>query len=201
MFRYTNEIGKRFIKMIVKNNFSDILQIQDVVHDDQRGFFSEIYNQNYFLNLGVKDKFIQDNLSYSQKRGTLRGLHYQIDPYSQSKLLRVMKGKIIDCFVDLRIGSKTFEKHYLIELDAKSGWVYIPKGFAHGFCTLEDETIVMYKVDEYYSKEDDRGVVWNDSTFNIDWPIEDKKLIISEKDRNLPEWKKLKIENKFYYGK
>ncbi len=187
--------------MIVNDIFSGVLQINDTIYNDKRGFFSEIYNKEEFSNIEIKNTFIQDNLSYSEKRGTLRGLHYQVNPYPQSKLLRVIKGKILDCFVDLRIGSQTYEEYSSIELDPSAGWIYIPKGFAHGFCTLEDNVTVMYKVDEFYSSDDDRGIAWNDPFFNINWPIDEAELIISDKDRNLPEWDKLKKENKFYYEK
>ena len=187
--------------MKVNNIFSGVLQINDTVHSDDRGFFSEIYNENELVNLGIKNNFIQDNMSYSKKRGTLRGLHFQINPYSQSKLLRVIGGKILDCFVDLRIGSKTYGKYNTIELDPSSGWIYIPKGFAHGFCTLEDNTSILYKVDNCYSAKHDKGIVWNDPALNINWLIKDESLVISKKDRKLPKLEKLKEEDKFYYDK
>ena len=140
------------------------------------------------IELGIEDDFIQDNSSFSIYSNTLRGIHFQINPYAQSKLIKVDKGKIFDVFIDLRRNSSNFETHSSYVLTPKDGWLYIPRGYAHGFCTLESDTRVIYKVDNYYNKEFEQGLKWDDPFFDINWPIDKKKLIISDKDLNLPFW-------------
>ncbi len=186
--------------MIIKKIFNDVCIINPVSFDDERGYFEEFYNYDNFRNLGIKEKFTQDNLSFSAKRGTIRGLHFQKDEYSQSKLLRVLKGEIQDVFIDLRKDSKTFAKYHSINLKEESGWIYIPKGYAHGFCTLTDNTKVMYKVDIPYSPSHDSGIRWNDNYFSINWSIGDQEPILSEKDNDLPFWKDIKNKISFSYG-
>tara|TARA_B110000444_G_scaffold261018_1_gene310514 strand:- start:13370 stop:13927 length:558 start_codon:yes stop_codon:yes gene_type:complete len=172
--------------------FNDVIKIIPNVSRDSRGFFSESYNKAVMFDLGIKEDFIQDNHSFSKYSNTLRGLHFQIPPYAQSKLIKVLSGSIFDVFVDLRKDSETFQKFESCTLGPDDGWLYIPKGFAHGFSTLEDNTNVSYKVDNYYSKDHERGINWNDSFFSIDWPIDIEKKIISEKDSNLPIWNNTK---------
>ena len=153
--------------------------------DDDRGWFTESYNKERFVNFGLDADFIQDNHSYSKKKGTLRGIHFQNNPKAQAKLVRCTKGSILDVVVDLRKGSDTYKKWISCELsDKNKKQLYIPKGFGHGFVTLEDDVEVQYKVDEYYSKEHDRCIRFNDPALNIDWGVDNP--ILSEKDAKAP---------------
>lgn len=153
---------------------------------DDRGFFSETYNARALSKLGIDQVFVQDNHSLSSVCGTVRGLHFQSPPYAQSKLVRVVRGSILDVAVDIRAGSPTFGNHVAIELSAKN-WLQllIPAGFAHGFCTLEPDTEVLYKVDALYSAPHDAGLLWNDPSLEIDWP-EFAGAQVSEKDTKQP---------------
>lgn len=165
----------------------EVILIEPRIFKDSRGFFYELYNQSAFTAQGIKENFIQDNVSFSSK-GVLRGLHYQIPPKAQAKLVRVLKGAILDIVVDLRKASKTFGKHVAVRLDAeKREMLYVPAGFAHGFCALEDDTEVLYKVSNFYSPEHERGVLWNDPDLKIEWPAMD--FIILEKDKLFPPLK------------
>ena len=172
--------------------FDDIKLLKPNIYNDKRGFFLEMYNKKVFKNLNIKDDFVQDNLSFSKKKGTVRGLHFQKKPFSQSKLLRVLNGKIQDVFIDLRKNSKTFEVAGSEILSPEEGWIYIPHGFAHGFCTLTDNVQILYKVDSHYSEGVDSGIKWNDAFFNIDWMLDYEKVIISDKDEKLPSWEDIK---------
>lgn len=159
--------------------------IEPIVHGDHRGFFMESYNETLMHEAGVKYNFIQDNQSLSAQPGVLRGLHYQLNPKAQTKLLRVVAGAIYDVIVDIRRGSPTFgqwEGFILSEYNHRQ--LLVPQGFAHGFCTLVPNTQVMYKVDEYYSPEHDRGILWNDPALGIDWPTSNP--VLSEKDQKHP---------------
>jgi dTDP-4-dehydrorhamnose 3,5-epimerase len=158
--------------------------------EDARGFFSETYNANAFLNAGITVGFVQDNQSLSMLTGTLRGLHGQRDPFAQDKLVRVAHGRIFDVAVDARSGSPSFGRWAAAEISADS-WnqIFIPAGFLHGFCTLEPNTEVHYKVSKFYSAAHEFGVRWNDPDLKITWPIEDDRIILSEKDRALPLFK------------
>lgn len=154
--------------------------IQPRVFEDSRGYFYESYNQNAFENAGIKDNFVQSNQSLSQK-GVLRGMHFQIPPHDQSKLVRVIRGAVLDVVVDIRQGSPTYGKHFSIELSEENKtMLYIPSGFAHGFLTLRDETLFSYKCGTFYNKDAEQGLMWNDSEIGIDWKIENP--ILSEKD-------------------
>lgn len=169
----------------LKSKLNDVILVTPEVFGDNRGFFMESYNKKTFENLGIDNYFIQDNHSLSQEAGTLRGLHYQLNPKAQSKLIRVTKGVIYDVVVDLRKNSSTYkewEGFILSEYNKRQ--LLVPKGFAHGFCTLVTNTEVLYKVDEFYSKENDRGIAWNDPALNINWPTE--APILSEKDKDHP---------------
>ena len=137
---------------------------------------------------------MQDNISFSKDPGTIRGLHFQNNPFSQGKLLRVIKGSIEDFFIDLRPSSNNYENFSSIKLNYNTGSIYIPQGFAHGFCTLEKDTIVMYKVDQFYSKKHESGIRWNDDYFRIKWPLNNVEPVISEKDANLPFWNEIKTK-------
>jgi len=164
----------------------DVLLIEPKVFKDERGYFMETYKFTEFEKFGIKN-FVQENQSLSVK-GVIRGLHYQKNPYAQGKLVRVIKGEIFDVAVDIRKGSSTYGK-YVSEIlsDENKYMVYIPEGFAHGFCVLSDEAIVNYLTTAEYNKECDRGIIWNDEDIGIDWPI--KNPIISEKDKRHPKLK------------
>ncbi|KCZ89261.1 MULTISPECIES: dTDP-4-dehydrorhamnose 3,5-epimerase [Hyphomonas] len=154
---------------------------------DDRGFFSETYNAQRFKEAGIDADFVQDNHSLSAKRGTVRGLHYQAPPFAQAKLVRVLRGAIIDVAVDVRKGSPTYGKWVSAELSAQNGvQIYVPRGFLHGFATLEPDTEIAYKVDNYYSKECDGAVLWNDPTLAIDWGIPSAEAVLSDKDAAAP---------------
>lgn len=160
------------------------------VFQDERGFFVESYSRKVFNELGIKADFVQDNHSMSTARGVLRGLHFQNPPHAQAKLVRVTKGAVCDVIVDLRKDSKTYGKWESFELSAQNSWMlYVPRGFAHGFVTLEDYTEFQYKVDNYYAPESDSGIIWNDEDLKIHWPIENP--ILSEKDLKLQKFKDL----------
>ncbi len=177
---------------IVKTYIDDLLIIIPKVFEDERGYFYESYNKNKFEEHKLFYNFIQDNQSKS-KYGTIRGLHFQSEPYAQAKLVRVLSGKILDVAVDLRNNKKTFGKSFAIELSEKNKkQLLVPRGFAHGFAVLSETAIVSYKIDNIYKPEFERSIVYNDLTLNIDWKIDKKDVIISEKDKS---------ENVFYYQK
>ncbi len=154
---------------------------------DHRGFFSETYNRRAAAEAGIHLEFIQDNHSRSAEAGTVRGLHFQSAPYAQDKLVRVPRGRILDVAVDLRRSSPTFGRHVAVELSADN-WrqLLIPIGFAHGLCTLEPDTEVLYKVTNYYSPTHDHGLAFDDPALGIAWPIDPAEAILSDKDRRLP---------------
>src|SRR4051794_30186664 len=154
---------------------------------DQRGFFSETYNRRDFTRAGMAGDFVQDNHSLSVEIGTVRGLHYQLPPAAQAKLVRVVRGAVLDVAVDLRRGSPTFGRHVAQTLSpGRWNQMFVPVGFAHGFCTLEPDTEVVYKVTGYYSRAHDRGVRWDDPGLAIDWPVDPTAAVLSDKDRALP---------------
>lgn len=154
---------------------------------DDRGFFSETYNVKSFAKAGIEVSFVQDNHSYSAARGVVRGLHYQLLPFAQDKLVRVMQGAILDVAVDIRKSSPTFGQWIAVEVSAeKWNQILVPKGFAHGFITLEDNTEVIYKVTDYYSPEHDRSIRFDDPEIGIDWPIPSTGIQLSEKDQKAP---------------
>lgn len=158
---------------------------------DKRGFFSETFIASQFSKeTGVDLEFVQDNFSYSKHKGTVRGLHYQAPPFAQGKLVRCSRGEVIDVAVDARPGSPTFGEHISAVLSAKNGLqIWVPAGFLHGFATLTDDCEVAYKVTNYYSKEFDGNVLWNDPALDIDWGISEKDAILSEKDKTAPRFK------------
>jgi len=163
----------------------DAALLEPVVHGDHRGFFMESYNKAVMQQLGIKYNFIQDNQSLSAEAGVLRGLHYQLNPKAQTKLIRVLAGAIYDVILDVRKSSPTFGQWVAVILsESNKRQLLIPKGFAHGFCTLVPNTQVLYKVDEYYSPENDRGILWNDPALAIDWPVSEP--LLSDKDRRHP---------------
>lgn len=155
--------------------------------EDARGFFAETYNRSAFREIGVTNDFIQDNHSLSRDRGTVRGLHFQVSPAAQAKLVRVLRGAICDVAVDLRRSSATFGQSAAVTLSAANGHqLLVPAGFAHGFCTLEPDTEVFYKVDAPYAREHERGVRWDDPSLGIRWPVRSSEAVLIERDRILP---------------
>lgn len=167
--------------------FKDAKIIIPKVFSDERGFFLESYSAEDFKKHGIDNVFIQDNHSKSVDIGVLRGLHYQRPPYAQAKLVRVTRGAVIDVIVDIRKDSDTYGQWESYELTADNfKMLFVPQGFAHGFCTIEPNTEFMYKVDSYYNKEAEDGIIWNDQDLAIKWPTD--KPILSEKDKLLPEF-------------
>jgi dTDP-4-dehydrorhamnose 3,5-epimerase len=156
-------------------------------HSDSRGFFSETHNQRTWDERGLTFRFVQDNHSYSREAGVVRGMHFQSAPYAQDKLVRVVRGRILDIVVDIRRSSLTFGRHLAIELSSDN-WqqLLVPVGFAHGFCTLEPHTETLYKVTNYYSAQHDRGIAWDDPDLRLPWPISPDCAILSDKDRQWP---------------
>ena len=156
-------------------------------HEDDRGFFSEVYNRRALAAVGLTDVYVQDNHSLSRDAGTIRGLHFQIEPHAIAKLIRVTRGSIVDVVVDIRHGSPTFGQHFTVELSAESGdQLYVPIGCAHGFCTTEPNTEVIYKVTDHWSNDVDRGIAWNDPDLGIKWPVGEDEAVLSDKDRGQP---------------
>jgi dTDP-4-dehydrorhamnose 3,5-epimerase len=157
---------------------------------DARGYFSETYKKSAFDEFGLDVSFVQDNESLSQQVGVVRGLHFQTPPFAQAKLVRVVRGAIFDVAVDIRRGSPSYGKWVSATLTGEKGeQLFIPHGFAHGFCTLEPDTIVAYKVDAPYARENDAGILWNDPDLAIDWPIDPANAVLSDKDRVQPRLK------------
>jgi dTDP-4-dehydrorhamnose 3,5-epimerase len=157
---------------------------------DVRGYFVETYNEQLFRQTGNMLDFVQDNQSFSIRKGTIRGLHFQLPPAVQAKLVRVLRGSIFDVVVDLRLESPTYGQWIAEQISAESDeQIFVPRGFAHGFCTLEPNTEVAYKVDSYYDPASESGIIWNDPSLNIPWPIGVNEAILSEKDRKLGSFK------------
>lgn len=170
---------------VIETLLNDVYLLEPKVFGDTRGYFMESYNKKVFTELGLDFDFVQDNQSLSAQVGVIRGLHYQLNPKAQTKLVRVLQGAIYDVVIDIRKSSPTFGKWqgFILSEDNKRQ-LLVPKGFAHGFCTLVPNTVVAYKVDEYYSPEHDRGILWNDPALGIDWPT--SQPILSEKDKCHP---------------
>jgi len=174
----------------------DIFYITPKRHGDHRGFFAETYRKDMLKEAGIDIDFVQDNMSLSATKHTLRGLHFQKEPYAQDKLVSVLQGRILDVAVDIRKNSKTFGKHIIQELSAEKGdQLLIPKGFAHGFLTLTENTLISYKVSEYYNADADSGIAWDDSELNIDWGLGQNQPILSEKDQSLQSFSEYKEKN------
>jgi dTDP-4-dehydrorhamnose 3,5-epimerase len=166
----------------VETGIQGLFVFEPKVFEDSRGYFFEAYNSSVYAQQGISVQFVQDNQSRSEY-GVIRGLHYQLDPYAQTKLVRVLSGKILDVAVDIRKGSPTFGRVYSIELSSENKkQLYIPKGFAHGFSVLSEIAEVLYKCDAFYNKESEAGIMYNDADLNIDWQIPAEKAKISDKD-------------------
>ncbi|WP_299395335.1 dTDP-4-dehydrorhamnose 3,5-epimerase [Pelagibius sp.] len=166
--------------------------IKAVKHGDHRGFFSETYSKRDLAAAGIEADFVQDNQSLSAAVGTVRGLHFQVPPCAQAKLLRVVRGAVFDVAVDLRRGSPSYGRHVAVTVSA-ADWnqIFIPVGFAHGFCTVEPDTEVIYKVSDYYAPEAERGLLWNDPELGIDWPVAAAEAVLSPRDGQWPPLREL----------
>ena len=177
---------------VLATEIAEVKLIVPRIHRDHRGFFSETYNRADLAALGVNLEFVQDNHSLSVERGVVRGLHFQIPPFAQDKLLRVIRGSVFDVALDIRRESPTYGKHVARVISA-ADWnqFLVPAGFAHGFCTLEANTEVIYKVTNYYSPEHDRGLLWNDEDLGITWPVTNAEAILSDKDKKQPRFRDL----------
>lgn len=164
-------------------------------HCDSRGCFSEAYNKRAFAAAGIEDEFVQDNQSFSEQAGTIRGFHFQKLPHAQAKLVRVIAGRIMDCALDLRRNSPSYGHCVVRELSVENrSQMYIPVGFAHAFCTLEPKTQVIYKVTSFYAPGAEAGIIWSDPDLHIDWPVPRSRVICSEKDAQLPKMRDLESE-------
>lgn len=186
----------------IRTAIPDVIIIEPTVHGDSRGYFVETFRQDKLEEfLGYQINFCQDNESKSRK-GVLRGLHYQLPPHTQTKLVRVISGRVLDVAVDIRKNSPTFGQHVAVELSAENKkQLLIPRGFAHGFVVLQDDTIFAYKVDSYYSPECDRGIAFDDKNLNIDWLLNHDELNLSAKDKTQPKLFDIKDDKEiFEYG-
>ena len=174
-------------------SIADVVLIEPIVHGDNRGYFVETFRQDLFeKTIGYKVNFVQDNESRSTK-GVLRGLHYQLPPYTQAKLVRVTEGSVLDVAVDIRKSSSTFGQHVAVKLTAENKHqLFVPQGFAHGFVVISDSAIFNYKVDNYYAPEHDRGIAFDDESLAIDWQLPQAVLKLSDKDKSYPNLAKAK---------
>ena len=172
---------------VISTDIAEIKELRPVRHRDPRGFFSEIFRDDVLMRHGIDAAFVQENHSLSVDRGVIRGLHFQVPPEGQAKLVRVSAGSILDVAVDIRHGSPTYGRHVAIVLTAAEGnQLFVPEGFAHGFCTLEPNTELVYKVSRYYSPAHDLGMLWNDPSLGIAWPVAESAASLSDKDRRQP---------------
>lgn len=174
---------------ITATEIPGVLLLKPRYFQDPRGYFVETYNLRAAHMAGLNAEFVQDNQAFSHQRGTVRALHFQVPPHAQAKLVRVLRGSIYDVAVDLRAGSPTYGHWTAATLTAERGeQVFVPRGFAHGYCTLEADTEVTYKVDDYYAPDCERGLIWNDPDLAIDWPVNASEAVLSDKDLKLPRF-------------
>ena len=167
--------------------FSGLCVITPVRHMDARGFFAETYHAARYAEAGIDVAFVQDNHSRSEAKGTIRGLHFQKPPHAQDKLVSCVRGRLLDVVVDIRRGSPSFGRSFSVELSPENGkQLFVPAGFAHGFCALEDGTEISYKVSDFYAPESDAGMAFDDPQVAIEWPVSPAEIILSDKDRQLP---------------
>ena len=179
-----------------KTRFDEVLIIEPEVIYDNRGFFMEVYRKSEFEQLGISTGFVQDNHSFTAAKGTIRGMHFQKNPMAQCKLIRVVRGEILSVVVDIRRGSSTFGRWISVSMSAENKkQLFVPGGFANGYCSLSDETDVCYRVDNYYAPEYDRAFRWDDPAVGIEWPVSDP--ILSERDRSAPLL--AEVDNNFVY--
>jgi dTDP-4-dehydrorhamnose 3,5-epimerase len=177
---------------VIETKLEGCYIIEPDVFGDNRGYFTETYNKQKFEENGILNEFIQDNQSLSKEKGTLRGIHFQKDPMSQAKLVRCTQGAVYDVAVDLREGSVTFGEWIAVELSAENHkQLFLPRGFGHAFQTITENAIFQYKVDNLYSKENERGIIYNDPDINVEWPIENP--VLSEKDKISPTLRKVDL--------
>jgi dTDP-4-dehydrorhamnose 3,5-epimerase len=188
---YVAMVGDRLMD-IKTTELPGVLVLKPRRFADPRGYFVETYNAQRFRQCGIVVPFVQDNQSFSICKGTIRGLHFQLPPAAQAKLVRVLRGRIFDVAVDLRLGSPTYGQWIAEEISAEGGeQIFVPHGFAHGFCTLEPNTEVAYQVDSYYAPASESGIIWDDPSLNILWPVAPNEAILSDKDRQLGTFKAL----------
>lgn len=181
----------------IETPISGLFVFEPKVFEDARGYFFESFNSNTFAEIGINTNFVQDNQSKSSY-GVLRGLHYQLNPNAQAKLVRVISGEVLDVAVDIRAGSPTFGQHYSILLSAENKrQLYIPRGFAHGFVVLSENAEFFYKCDNFYNKEADAGILYSDNTLAIDWKVPASAILVSDKDKNLPVFNESKNNFQF----
>ena len=177
---------------IIKTDFPGLIIIEPKVFGDARGYFFESYNEKVMADAGIETVFRQDNQSLS-KYGVIRGLHFQLNPHSQTKLIRVLEGAVYDVALDMRMGSPTFGKWFGVELSTENKrQLYIPQGFAHGFSVLSEQAAILYKCDNFYNPQSEGGVLYNDPALGIDWKVDSAKAIVSDKDKILPTFDKVK---------
>jgi dTDP-4-dehydrorhamnose 3,5-epimerase len=173
---------------------SDVKIVTPDRFGDHRGYFSEVYNEQGYFEAGINARFVQDNHSLSEAANTVRGMHFQSGLFAQAKLIRVTRGRVLDVAVDIRRSSPSYGKHVAIELSAENGrQLFVPIGFAHGFCTLEPNTEIQYKVSAYYSAAHDHGLAWDDPALGIEWPVEPSDAVLSVKDRRHPTLAELPV--------
>lgn len=181
----------------IETDFPGLIIFEPSIWEDDRGYFFESYNQQVFSEAGINVNFLQDN-QVSSVYGVIRGLHFQMDPYAQSKLIRVLSGSILDVAVDIRNGSPTYGKVYSLELSAENKkQLLVPKGFAHGYSVLSNTAEVHYKCDAFYNKQSEGGIAYNDPALNIDWKVDKEKVVVSDKDKHYPGLDT--CENNFVY--
>jgi len=174
---------------VKKTDLDGVLVITPRRFGDDRGFFSETYNERALADAGVQVRFVQDNHSLSVEKGTVRGLHFQAPPFAQAKLVRVTSGAILDVAIDARKASPNYAKHVSIELSAENGaQLFVPEGFLHGFVTLAPNTEVVYKVNNYYDRDADGSVLWNDRDLGVDWGVKNENAVLSDKDKAATRW-------------
>lgn len=174
---------------VIKTNLEGVVILETRVFGDERGYFFESFSEREFVEKVCNTRFVQDNESKS-RYGVLRGLHYQLPPYAQSKLVRVVKGAVLDVAVDIRKGSPTFGKHVAVELSEENKkQLFIPRGFAHGFVVLTEEVIFQYKCDNFYAPQQEGSIAWNDPVLGIDWRVSPDQILLSEKDKCHPQLK------------
>jgi dTDP-4-dehydrorhamnose 3,5-epimerase len=172
---------------VIPQAISGVLVLKPKRFGDARGYFVETFSRRALAQHDLKFDFVQDNVSFSAQRGTIRGLHFQSPPSAQTKLLYVLRGAVLDVVVDIRIGSPTYARHVAVELSEENGaQLLVPRGFAHGFCTLVPDTLVQYKVDSFYDAARDGGILWSDPALGIAWPIKPEEAILTDKDRKHP---------------
>lgn len=178
---------RRAVMELLKTAIPGVLLLRPARLADERGFFAETFRQSWMEEAGLPTSWVQDNHSMSAAPGTVRGLHFQVPPRAQDKLVRVVRGSVFDVAVDLRRGSPSYGRHAAATLSAANGvQLFIPRGCAHGFCTLEPEAEVLYKVTDYYSPEYDRGLLWSDPALGIPWPVPAESILVSDRDRRHP---------------